>query len=185
MQDDKTIVNQTRCWLKSVIIGLNFCPFAGREFENNSIHYQVSHAADAELALYHVMDECERLDDNPAIETTLLIFARAFQDFADYLDFLEMANSLLVEQGYEGVYQLASFHPGYCFEGETPDDAANYTNRSPYPMLHFIREASLEKVLLRYPEPELIPQRNIKLARSKGQVAMQTMLEHCLHDGDS
>ena len=87
---------------------------------------------------------------------------------------------MLIEQDYEGIYQLASFHPEYCFAGEDETDAANYTNRSPYPMLHLIREASLEKALQNYPDAELIPERNIALARSKGLAEMKHLLERCL-----
>ena len=84
------------------------------------------------------------------------------EDFDDYLDFLAVAEALLVEQGYEGTYQLASFHPDYCFDGAEQDDPANFTNRSPWPMLHLLREAGLEQALAHYPEPEAIPERNIE-----------------------
>ena len=124
MTDDTTIISQTKCWIKSVIVGLNFCPFAKREIEQGSIHYQVSHATKIEQALHSLVNECRRLDEKPDIETTLLIFGGAFQEFDDYLDMLELANRLLIEQGYEGIYQLASFHPDYCFEGEDVADAA-------------------------------------------------------------
>lgn len=185
MPGDETIINQTRCWVKSVIIGLNFCPFAGQEFEKNRIYYHVSHLRNIEPVLHDIIDECHRLDEDPGIETTLIIIADGFRSFDNYLDMLEMANRLLVEQGYEGIYQLASFHPDYCFADVLPADAANYTNRSPYPMLHLIREASLEQALQNYPEPELIPERNIKLARSHGRQAMQILLDNCLHDRGS
>jgi len=97
------------------------------------------------------------------------------ENFDDYLDFLEISNQLLIDQGYEGVFQLASFHPDYCFADTSPDDPANYTNRSPWPMLHIIREASLEQVLQNYPNPEDIPQRNIDYCRQLGLEVMQKM----------
>lgn len=179
MTADPTIIRQTRCWVESVIVGFNFCPFAKHEVNSNSIHYQVSHASGIEQALHAVMQECQRLDENADIETTLLIFANALSGFDDYLDTLEFANTLLVEQDYEGIYQLASFHPDYCFEGEAPLDAANYTNRSPYPMLHLIRENSLERALENYPDPESIPERNIEFARNKGLDEMKAALTKC------
>lgn len=179
---DQTVVKQTQSWVESVIVGLNFCPFAKREVEAGRVNYQVSRDADVESALHALMKECQQLDQNPDIETTLLIYVNAFQDFDDYLDFLEFANELLLAQNYEGIYQLASFHPDYCFEGESIQDAANYTNRSPYPMVHLIREASLEKVLKNYPEPECIPERNIKVARNKGTEQMQKLLAICLSE---
>ena len=180
MTDHSTIIHQTQNWVRSVIVGLNFCPFAKRELERQSIHYQVSDNADLEACLHELIDECQRLDKHPEIETTLLIFAKGHHAFDDYLHLVELANALLIQQGYEGKYQLASFHPDYCFEGENETDAANYTNRSPYPMLHLIREASLEKALDNYPDPESIPERNIALARSKGLVEMKAMREACL-----
>ncbi|NOQ79107.1 MAG: DUF1415 family protein, partial [Gammaproteobacteria bacterium] len=130
-------------------------------------------------ALENLVLECERLDQQPEIETTLFILSQLGQDFNDYLDFLDIANQLLIDQGYESVYQLASFHPDYCFEQSDEDDAANYTNRSPYPTLHIIREKSLAKALQSYPDPELIPERNVEYCQSLGLKKMQEMLKHC------
>lgn len=180
MINDSIIIEQTQNWVRSVIVGFNFCPFAKHELESETIHFQVSHESKLEACLHELVQECKRLDEHPEIETTLLIFAYAFQNFDDYLDMIELANHLIIEQGYEGIFQLASFHPDYCFEGESTADAANYTNRSPHPMLHLIREASLEQALANYPEPESIPKRNITFAREKGLDEMKQMLEHCL-----
>jgi len=108
-----------------------------------------------------------------------LIYAGAFADFDDYLDFLGLAEALLSDQGYEGIYQLASFHPDYSFEEAALDDAANYTNRSPYPMLHLLRESSLEQAIAHYPDPENIPERNIALTRELGLTKMKTLLAAC------
>ena len=102
---------------------------------------------------------------NPDVETVIVIYPTGLESFFDYLDFLETANELLIEEGYEGTYQLASFHPDYCFDEVKQDDPSNYTNRSPYPILHILREASLERVLQSYKEPESIPENNINLAR--------------------
>jgi hypothetical protein len=95
------------------------------------------------------------------------------------LDLVAIAEDVLIDQDYEGVYQLASFHPDYCFADSKPDDAANYTNRSPYPMLHIIREASIEKALTKYPNPEQIPERNMQLTRKLGLEKLQTLLATC------
>lgn len=127
----------------------------------------------------NLMLECDRLDTDTDIETTLLIYPHAFSLFDDYLDFLELAETLMCEQGYEGIYQLASFHPDYCFEGSYINDPANYTNRSPYPMLHLIRETSLEQAINCYPDPDNIPQRNIELTRSLGLTKLQNLLAAC------
>jgi hypothetical protein len=116
------------------------------------------------------------MDIEPATETTLLILPEGCTQFNDFLDLTAMAEQLLIDQGYEGVYQLASFHPDYCFAGEDENDPANYTNRSPYPMLHIIREASIEQALKTYPNPELIPERNIELTRKLGLEKIQALL---------
>ncbi|MDH5612538.1 MAG: DUF1415 domain-containing protein [Gammaproteobacteria bacterium] len=177
--DDQIIIDQTSCWVKNVIVGNNFCPFAKRELERDSIRYHVKHNMDLELALQAVIDECVHLDENEATETMLLIFAEDFKDFDSYLELVGLGENLVADQGYEGIYQFASFHPDYCFAGAEHNDAANYTNRSPYPMLHLIREASVEQVLKHYPEPEKIPERNIERARELGLDEMKRQLDLC------
>jgi hypothetical protein len=176
---DQQVISATQAWVKSVIIGYGICPFAKREWDRGSIYFAVSRATDIECFLAHLIQECERLDSDDGVETTLLIYPDAFLTFADYLDYLDIAERLLIMQGYEGVYQLASFHPNYCFEGAAPDDAANYTNRSPYPMLHLIREESIERAVAAYPHPENIPERNIELTRRLGLAKMQALLDAC------
>ena len=108
-----------------------------------------------------------------------LLYAHAFSDFNDYLDFFYMAECLLADEGYEGMYQLASFHPDYCFNDAPADDPANYTNRSPYPMVHILREHSLTKAIDQHPNAEEIPERNIALTRQLGLEAMQQLLDSC------
>ncbi|MDO9046611.1 MAG: DUF1415 domain-containing protein [Methylobacter sp.] len=176
---DHDVKAATLAWLKSVIIEYSICPFAKRELDRGSIYFSVNHDTKIEQCLLHLMDECDRLDTEPGIETTLLIYADAFAEFDDYLDFIEIAESLLTEQGYEGTYQLASFHPDYYFQGVEPDDAANYTNRSPYPMLHLLRETSIEQAVAGHPDPENIPQHNIELTRKLGLAKMQALLAAC------
>lgn len=176
---DQDITTATQTWLKSFIIEYSLCPFAKRELERGSIYFSVSHDTEIEQCLLNLMLECERLDTEPEIETTLLIYADAFAEFDDYLDFVEIAESLLTEQGYEGTYQLASFHPDYCFQDSDPDDAANYTNRSPYPMLHLLRETSIEQAVASHPDPESIPQHNIELTRKLGLAKVQALLAAC------
>lgn len=170
---------ETKKWLESVVIAHNICPFAKRVLDEGMIHFQIENATEVEICLENLLDECARLDENEAIETTLIIYPKTFADFDDYLDFVEIANALLETEDYEGIYQLASFHPNYCFEDSNENDAANYTNRSPYPMLHLIREESLEKALQHYPNPESIPENNIKLTRELGLEKMREMLAAC------
>lgn len=177
---DLQIIQSTRCWVEKVVVGLNFCPFAKREVDAERVYYGVQNDSSLEAVLTQLMLECQRLDQNPDIETSLLILPVGFEGFLDYLDLIALAEDLMVQEGYEGVYQLASFHPDYCFAGEAEEDPANYTNRSPYPMLHLIREASLEKALAHHPDPDSIPQTNIDLAREKGLEQMQTLRQACL-----
>ena len=177
---DQPYINATQTWLNKLIIGYNLCPFAKQERDRDSIRYSVDHHVEVEACLLKVMLECLKLDADKNIETTLIIFTHAFQAFDDYLDFLAMAEALINEQGYEGIYQLASFHPEYCFEGESQDDPANYTNRSPYPMLHLLREDSIEQAINQHPDIENVPQRNIELTRSLGLDKLRSLLESCL-----
>lgn len=171
-----TSIQQTKNWLSSVIIEHSICPFAKREFDNNRIHFEVIESTDLQEQLEQLILQCEALDDDPQRETSLLIFPNTLSDFEDYLDLVEIATELLEKQNYEGVYQLASFHPQYRFEDSAIDDASNYTNRSPYPMLHILREESIEKVLENYPNPENIPDRNIELTRELGLATMKKLL---------
>lgn len=181
MTDKSSIITQTKHWINSFIIGHNICPFAKREFDSNHIHYEVVNEPSLENQLQSLMIACEQLDSDNTIETSLLIFPKGLSSFDNYLDFLTLANDLMHKQGYEGLYQLASFHPDYCFaevdEGVDEDDASNYTNRSPYPMLHLIREDSLEKALQNYPNPENIPVRNIEYLRTLGNEKIQEILK--------
>lgn len=178
---EELLINQTRNWVKKVVVGLNFCPFAFKVIENNSILYLVSDAFELESALTDLLKAMRLMDDSNSIETILLIFSSGFSDFEDYLELADLGDALVEDEGYEGIYQIASFHPEYIFEESTEDDAANYTNRSPYPMLHVLRESSLEKVLEKHPNPEEIPGRNIKFSREKGLAYMQILLESCKH----
>ncbi|WP_340681126.1 DUF1415 domain-containing protein [Paraglaciecola sp.] len=173
---ESLVLIRVKNWLEKVVIGLNFCPFAKKEFERQSIRYCLDSSELQADSLSHLIEELALLDSDPSIETTLLIYPQNYQQFDDYLDWLTLASSLVANGGYRGIYQLASFHPDYCFEGESSGDPANYTNRSPYPIIHILREASLSRVLSNFPDPESIPQRNIAKARQLGSVALQKLL---------
>jgi len=176
---EERYIKETRHWIETVVIKNNFCPFAQRELKRGSIHFHVNRDLMMEDILFNVIQECKRLDETASIETSLLIYPAQFKDWDDFLDLIDIAQQLIVEQGYEGIYQLASFHPDYCFEDAPADDPANYTNRSPYPMLHLLREDSLEQALENYMEAEDIPERNIRKAREIGLAAMQNLLRDC------
>lgn len=139
----------------------------------------VENSADKTACLTAFMLEADRLDRDTGIETTFLIFPNSFERFDDYLDLVSLAEKLLKTNGYEGIYQVASFHPLYLFANTTDNDASNYTNRSVYPMLHLLRESSIDAALEHYKDPEAIPGRNIDFARNKGLVYMQMLRESC------
>ncbi|CAM3594726.1 hypothetical protein VA7868_03206 [Vibrio aerogenes CECT 7868] len=154
---------ETRQWLNDVVIGLNLCPFAHKPNKNNQIKVAVSAATSEEQLLEFILLELRELDSKmpEELETTLVVVTGMLADFMDYNFFLDWVDALLKQEDYEGIYQIASFHPDYCFGGTEPEDAGNLTNRSPYPTIHLIREASMEKVLKHYPNPEAIPDNNV------------------------
>ena len=160
-----------------MIVGLNFCPFAKKEIERHTVRYSISNSTQVNDALGKFLEELALLDQQLDIQTTLLVFPLGFGDFEHYLDMLDLANSLISQGGYGGIYQLASFHPDYCFDGEDENDPANYTNRSPYPILHILRESGIEKALKRYPQPEKIPKNNIAKARELGSIFLKSLLK--------
>jgi len=177
---NEIIINQTKKWIEQVVIGCNFCPFAAKEFTHDTIAYRVESSRDLKICLQAFLQECEKLRDNAAIATSFLIFETAFTKFRDYLDFVALVEKHLRKHGYEGVFQVASFHPDYCFANAPADDAANYTNRSIYPMLHLLREAGMEQALTNFPNPGTIPERNIAFARAKGTAYMQQLRAYCM-----
>lgn len=168
-------IQQTQQWLKNIIIAHNFCPFAKKEFLDDRIHYQVM-PIDLRDGFQVFEEALHYLDQTPTIETSLLIYPQGLNDFTDFLDYHAMVEQHLYDLHYEGIYQLATFHPDYCFAESDLDDPANYTNRSPYPILHILREASLEQKLQHYPNPETIPERNIAYARILGLNTLQNLL---------
>lgn len=174
--DKDQVVAAVEQWIHKVIIGLNFCPFAKKEMERKTVRYQVSETTQVNDALTCLLDEIALLEQQPDIQTSLLIFRCGFSNFDQYLELLNLADVLLAQGGYSGIYQLASFHPDYCFEDAESTDPANFTNRSPYPILHILRESSIEAVLKRYPNPESIPENNINKARQLGTKFLQTLM---------
>ena len=169
------IIDRTKKWIVDVVIGCNFCPFAANVVKQQTIFYKVEESNEMYACLDSFVHEMERLDNDTGIETSLLIFPNTFQKFDDYLDLLSLAEDRLKRNGYEGVYQVASFHPLYLFANSDENDPANYTNRSIYPMLHLLREASIDKALENYKDPESIPLRNINFAKEKGLVYMKML----------
>ena len=177
MQDKTQVIDQTKKWITDVVIGCNFCPFAAKEVKRNTILYEVNFAEQKEEILQNLLSLFIKLDDDKNIETAILILPNGFDVFTDYLDLVDDAENILAKENYEGVYQLASFHPQYLFAGSNDNDPANYTNRSPYPMLHILREESLSKAIDSHPNVDDIPQNNIDFANAKGLEWMKNLAQ--------
>lgn len=178
MQKER-IIRQTKKWIVDVVVGCNFCPFAQREVKKDSISFAVIEGNKA-VVLEALSAAFAKLDAEPAIETAFLLLPQNFSRFTDYLKLVHAAEARLKGSGYEGVYQVASFHPAYVFAGSRMNDAANYTNRSPYPMLHILREDSVSRAIHSYPDTGKIPEKNTAFARTKGPAYMQALLAACL-----
>ena len=160
---DEQIIADVEQWLDEVVIGLDLCPFAARPRREKRVRIAVSHATTAAALLDDLQAELERLSDTPVaeLETTLLAIPDMLEDFLDYNDFLDVVDLWVEQFGWEGELQVASFHPQYQFADTEADDPGNLTNRSPWPLLHIIREESLEKAIEHYPDVDRIPERNI------------------------
>lgn len=168
--DHDTVIDRTRDWLVKAVIGLNLCPFAKGVHVKNQIRYRVSEAATPEALLEDLVAELTILRDaDPEqIDTTLLVHPAVLQDFLDFNDFLDVVDAAVAGLDLEGVLQVASFHPDYQFSGTDEDDIGNYTNRSPYPTLHLIRESSLARAVEAFPDAEDIYETNIRTMNQLG-----------------
>jgi hypothetical protein len=164
------VVAATRRWLEKVVIGLNLCPFARAVHAGNQIRYEISDAQTPEALLADLARELQTLAaaDPAKVETTLLIHPQVLGDFLDYNDFLDIADSAVEELGLTGTIQVASFHPHYRFADTEPDAIENYSNRSPYPMLHLLREESVERAVAEFADAGRIPDLNIETLRRIG-----------------
>ncbi len=168
--DAAAVVAVTRTWLERAVIGLQLCPFAKAVYVNEQVRYAVSDASTTE-ALREVLERELRTlvqTDASVLDTTLLIHPQVLTDFLDYNDFLDIAEETVEALGLEGVVQIASFHPAYCFAGTARSDVTNFTNRSPYPMLHLLREDSVSRAVEAFPDAPNIYQRNIETMRRLG-----------------
>ncbi|ELJ8822713.1 DUF1415 family protein [Vibrio parahaemolyticus] len=161
--DINAITQQVDQWLNDVVIGLNLCPFAAKPQRNKQIKIFVSEATQEEALLEDILLQLIELSttEPEKLETTLVVVPNMLQDFWDYNFCIDWVEALIKQQDWEGIFQVATFHPDYCFGGAAPEDDENLTNRSPYPIFHLIREESMEKVLKHYPDPESIPDTNI------------------------
>ncbi len=169
-ETNEIFIANTQCWIERAVIGLNLCPFAKAVHVKKQIRYVVSSATTPEALLQHLINELELLAETSAekIDTTLLIHPGVLGDFLDYNDFLEVADASLEELDLAGELQIASMHPQYQFADTQPDDIENFTNRSPYPTLHLLREASVDKAVAAFPEADQIFEKNIATMEKLG-----------------
>lgn len=177
-----TTVNITRRWINSFIVDLNLCPFARREVMRNSMRFTVFEDSDPANILHALSEEITLLHNSPEIETSFLILPAGMPDFRDFNDFIYAAESLTEALGWEGRYQLVGFHPQYQFANTEPDDAENYTNRSPFPMLHILRESSVSDAVATTHDTALIPQRNIATLGDLGTTVLKARWRNCFTD---
>lgn len=164
------VLARTQAWLNKAVIGLNLCPFAKAVQAKNQIRYVVSTATSPEQLEQELGEELRLLQESDPldIDTTLLIHPFVLNDFLEYNDFLDVADALLEELDLEGTIQIASFHPHYQFAGTRADDIDNYTNRSPYPILHLLREDSVARAVAAFPDAEAIYSKNMETLRRIG-----------------
>ncbi len=174
---DYPIIAATQAWVEKAVIGLNLCPFAKAVHIKQQIRYVVSTATEVNALVPELVAELRSLQaaDPAEIETTLIIIPRMLSGFLDYNDFLTVADNVLEDVELDGEIQIASFHPGYQFAGTAADDIENYTNRSPYPLLHLLREESIERALAAFPEAEMIFEKNMETLRTLGREGWQKL----------
>jgi uncharacterized protein len=178
------VIAETHAWVDRAVIGLNLCPFAKGVQAKNQVRYVVSEATDEAALLSALGEEMHRLVDTDAqlLDTTLLVHPWVLADFLDYNDFLGVADAELERLGFEGVLQVASFHPRFQFAGTDVDDVTNATNRSPYPTLHLLREQSVERAVAAFSQPEAIYEKNMLTLQALGPEGFAALLAQCESD---
>jgi uncharacterized protein len=170
-------IEQTQVWLERAVIGLNLCPFAKAVHSKGLIRWVLSDATKPEALLAELTREVQYLAkaDPAVVDTTVLVHPQVLHDFHDFNDFLGVAEEALAEMGLEGVLQIASFHPQYQFADTEPDDITNFTNRSPHPTLHLLREDSVERAVAGVPDAADIYERNMNVLRRLGKAGWDAL----------
>ncbi|NRP09966.1 MULTISPECIES: DUF1415 domain-containing protein [unclassified Marinobacterium] len=173
---ENEVIKSTQHWVDKMVVGLNLCPFAKKSIDQNQLRYVVYTGDDIESITQLLVEELERLVNDKSIETTLLIHPNFTTEFDAYLDYLAGVDELIDALGYSGVFQVAGFHPDYQFDGVAEIDPANHTNRSPYPMMHLLREASVAWAVETHPDIDSVPERNVELLREMGEKGIQELI---------
>jgi len=168
-----------RTWVERAVLGLGLCPFAGEHWQAGRVHLAVATAVNERELIEELRVEIVRLDttDSKQLETTLLIVPHLLHDFEEYNQFLDHADVLISEHGWTGRFQIASFHPDYRFAGTESDDPGNLTNRSPFPLLHVLRESTLSQALSEHPDPDQIPLTNVTTLRALSEERRQEIFQ--------
>jgi len=172
-------IGDTRRWLERAVIGLNLCPFAKAVYVKQQVRFVLSEAREPEALLRQLHDELLWLQaaDPRQTDTTLIVHPHVLGDFLEYNDFLDLADALVAELGLEGEIQVASFHPDYRFADAAGDDIGNFTNRAPHPTLHLLREASVERAVAAFPDPDAIVERNIATLEQLGHEGWRKLMQ--------
>ena len=169
---DQVIINSVKSWFEDAVLGLNLCPFAHSPYQRGAIAFELSHAKDDLACLSDLYLSLLRMDRDDTVETLVRICPNCYPQFTDYNQFLTLADHLLEQEGWSGVYQIASFHPDYRFSGTRPDDRSNWTNRSPFPLLHIIREESVSRAVAGNASTEQKPERNCQRLQQMNDTEM-------------
>jgi len=160
--EERKIISRVHHWIEKAVIGLDLCPFTNSVYRQNKLRCWVSESKQVDALMLELYQQCQYLIETPKIETTLLIIPHQLQDFAEFNQVLDQVDALMAAYQWTGIFQIASFHPDYQFNNTSVDDRENWSNRSPYPILHILRESSVERALAGYPNPERIPETNIR-----------------------
>jgi hypothetical protein len=165
------IEQKVRVWLEHFVVGLNLCPFAAPVVSSDRLRIKICESTDLDQVMHTFLSELDLIQSSSELDiaTTLLVIPNALDDFEDYLDVIDLAETLLIDAGLEGVIQLASFHPHYQFAEEPAESASHFSNRSPYPLIHFLREDMIARALGSFSNPETIPVKNISILESIGR----------------
>jgi len=163
---NQIIISCVNRWIEAAVIGLELCPFAKSVYRQNRLRCVISESRQTDVLMLDLYQQCKYLIETPEIETTLLIIPFQLQEFSAFNQILDQVDALLEAYGWRGIFQIASFHPKYQFDNTGIDDRENWSNRSPYPILHILRESSVEQALSSHANPDQIPETNIQRLRA-------------------
>ena len=179
-----SIEQQVRAWLEHFVVGLNLCPFAAPVVSSDGLRIKICESTELEQIMQTFLSELDLIQSTSELDiaTTLLVIPNGLGNFEDYLDVVDLAEALLSDAGLEGIIQLASFHPHYQFAEEPAESASHFSNRSPYPLIHFLREDMMASALQNFTNPEQIPSRNIKTLQAIGRTTIEQRWQQLLGD---